>query len=113
MVTKILKKSGSYARYWQKQYAPELMLNEALSFIGSVKDQPLFPLLYHYNSPCTAAGSAEMGRKIQEKIGDEKPYTGGNGYFPCRYPMATYAAMVSYLDFQTGAIVDELKKRGL
>jgi arylsulfatase len=32
------------------------------------------------------------------KFGDEKPYLGNAGYGICRYPHATYAAMVSYFD---------------
>ena len=44
-------------------------------------------------------------------MGEEKPYLGDKGYFPCQYPMATYAAMVSYLDYQVGCIVQELKDR--
>lgn len=32
-----------------------------------------------------------------KKFGDEKPYLGETGYFPTRYPRATYAAMISYL----------------
>ena len=33
------------------------------------------------------------------KFGPEEPKKGG-GYLPCRYPHATYAAMVSYFDEQ-------------
>ena len=51
--------------------------------------------------------------KYREKIGEEKPYLGERGYFPCQYPMATYAAMVAYLDHQVGCIVEELKKQGI
>lgn len=48
-----------------------------------------------------------------EKFGDEAPYTGTAGYMPCRYPHATYAAMISYFDEQVGKLVDHLKKNGL
>ncbi len=102
-------KIESYARYNLKQYAPELMLNEALSFIRSTENKPFF-LFFTTNVPLQApAGWVEKYRK---KIGDEKPYLGEKGYFPCRYPRATYAAMVSYLDYQVGCIVEELKKLG-
>lgn len=43
-----------------------------------------------------------------KKFGDEKPFLGGS-YFPCRYPRATYAAMVSTLDEEVGKIVKKLK----
>ena len=43
-----------------------------------------------------------------KKFGDEKPFLGVS-YFPCRYPRATYAAMVSTLDEEVGKIVKKLK----
>jgi arylsulfatase len=45
-----------------------------------------------------------------EKLGDEEPYPGDKGYFPSRYPRATYAAMISYLDERIGQLIDYLKK---
>lgn len=38
---------------------------------------------------------------------------GDKGYFPCRYPKATYAAMVSYMDEQVGCLIELLKECGL
>jgi arylsulfatase len=46
----------------------------------------------------------------RKKIGPEEPYIGDNGYFPCQYPRATYAAMISYLDEQVGDLVRHLKE---
>ena len=48
-----------------------------------------------------------------EKFGDEKPYTGQAGYLPCRYPHATYAAMISYFDEQIGQLIEKLKAEHL
>jgi len=48
-----------------------------------------------------------------KKFGDEAPYDGKRGYFPCRYPKATYAGMVSYLDEQVGELIAELKAQGI
>ncbi|MBG0861163.1 MAG: arylsulfatase [Bacteroidales bacterium] len=106
-------KSESYARYNLREYAPALMLDEALSFIRSSKGQPF---LLHFTTiiphvPLQAP--KEWVDKYRKKIGDEKPYLGESGYFPCQYPMATYAAMVGYLDYQVGCIVEELKKQGI
>ena len=47
------------------------------------------------------------------KFGDEKPYTGNKDYFPCRYPRATYAAMISYWDEQIGGLINKLKELGI
>lgn len=48
-----------------------------------------------------------------KKFGDEKPYTGQAGYLPCRYPHATYAAMISYFDEQIGQLIEKLKAEHL
>ena len=106
-------KSESYARYHLKDYAPELMLNEALSFIKSQAGQPFF-LYYTTTIPHVPLQAPEEWiEKYRKKIGDEKPYIGDKGYFPCQYPMATYAAMVGYLDYQVGCMVEELKNQGI
>jgi len=106
-------KSESYARYNLKEYAPALMLNEALSFIQSSKDQPFFLHFTTIIPHVPLQAPKEWVDKYRKKIGDEKPYLGDRGYFPCQYPMATYAAMVAYLDHQVGAIIEELKKQGV
>ena len=106
-------KSESYARYHLKEYAPELMLNEALGFIRSAKDEPFFLHFTTIIPHVPLQAPAEWIEKYRAKIGDEKPYLGDKGYFPCQYPLATYAAMVSYLDYQVGSIVQELKDHGL
>ena len=52
-----------------------------------------------------------------DKFGDEEPYYNKPGkrisYFPVRYPRATYAAMVSYLDENIGKLVSYLKDNNL
>ncbi len=105
--------SASYARYNLKEYSPELMLNEALSFIRSSKDQPFFLDFATTIPHVPLQAPKEWVDKYREIIGDEKPYLGDKGYFPCQYPMATYAAMVAYLDYQVGLIIEELKKEGV
>lgn len=104
---------ASYARYTQKDYAPALMLDEALGYIRQSKDKPFF---LHFTTTLphvSLQAPAEWVEKYHQKIGDEKPYFEKSGYTPCRYPMATYAAMVSYLDYQVGCMVQELKKLGI
>jgi len=105
-------KIESYARYNLKQYAPELMLNEALSFIRSAENKPFFLFFTTIIPHVPLQAPAGWVEKYRKKIGDEKPYLGEKGYFPCRYPRATYAAMVGYLDYQVGCIVEELRKLG-
>lgn len=106
-------KTESYARYNLTDYSPELMLKEALGFLESSKDKPFF-LHFTTTIPHVPLQAPQaLVAKYHEKIGDEEPYPGNRGYFPCRYPMATYAAMVSYLDYQVGELVKKLKELGL
>ena len=51
--------------------------------------------------------------KYRALFGDEEPYIGDKGYFPNRYPRATYAAMISYLDNQLGELITRLKELDL
>jgi arylsulfatase A-like enzyme len=104
---------ASYRKYNLNQYAPELMLDEALSFLVNNKDQPFF-LYYASPIPHVALQAPEdFVEKYIRKIGPEEPYLGDLGYFPNRTPRATYAAMVDYLDFQIGEIIQKLKELGL
>lgn len=103
----------SYAKYTQKQYAPDLMYQEILAFVERFKDKP-FALFWTTPVPHVPLQAPEKWiRYYVEKFGDEKPYTGETGYFPCRYPRATYAAMISYWDEQIGGLVAKLKELGL
>jgi arylsulfatase len=102
----------SYANYTLNEYAPDVMFKEAINFIESSGDQPFF--LYYATTIPHAALQApgEWVDKYVEKFGDEEPYLGNKGYFPNRYPHATYAAMVSYMDNNIGLLMDKLKDLG-
>jgi arylsulfatase len=89
------------------------MIREALNFIEENKDRPFF-LYYPTTIPHVALQAPEEWiEKYHKKFGNEEPYLGDHGYLPCRYPRATYAAMISYLDDQVGQIVNKLKELGL
>ncbi len=104
---------ASYQKYNLSEYAPELMLDETLSFLEENGDKPFF---LYFASPIPHVPlqvPEEFVEKYAKKIGPEEPYLGDQGYFPNRTPRATYAAMVSYLDFQMGEIVKKIKALGL
>jgi len=104
---------ASYARYNQKDYAPELMLQRALSFIDENKENPFF-LFYTTTIPHAAMQAPKKWvDKYVAKFGDEAPYLGNQGYFPQRYPHAAYAGMISCLDDQVGQIVERIRNLGL
>ncbi len=104
---------ASYNIFTQKDYAPAMMQQEVLHFIEANKDQPFF---MYYASPLPhlplQVPTAYVERYVKE-FGEEDPYVGDKGYFPTRYPHATYAGMITYLDDQVGEIVSKLKELGL
>ncbi len=102
-------KNESYARFSQKEYAPALMLDEALEFMTRNKENPFF---LYFASPLTHVplqAPKEYVDRYRKEFGEEAPYTGGDNYFPNQYPRATYAAMVTCLDNQVGQLVSQLK----
>lgn len=104
---------GSYSKYNQKDYAPERIHEKALSFITENKDNPFF---LYYASPLPhlpLQAPKEYVDKYRSIFGDEEPYLGDKGYFPNRYPRATYAAMIDYLDHQLGELISKLKELNL
>ncbi|MFL9483843.1 arylsulfatase [Chitinophagaceae bacterium LWZ2-11] len=103
----------NYAGYQQNDYAPDFLIKAALNYIDKNKNKPFF---LYFASPLPHVSLQAPQKWIDyyhKKFGDEKPFLGGDGYFPCRYPRATYAAMISALDEQVGQIVQRLKALGL
>ena len=102
----------NYAIYQQKDYGPDYLIRAAVNFININKNKPFF---LYYASPLPHV-SLQAPKKwvdyYHAKFGDEKPFLGGS-YFPCRYPRATYAAMISRLDEEVGILIETLKKNGL
>ncbi|NPA35923.1 MAG: arylsulfatase [Chlorobi bacterium] len=104
---------NSYTKYHQTDYAPELMFNAITKFVDEHRDRPFF---LYWATPIPHAPLQAPQRWVDyyvKKFGDEEPYTGNKGYFPCRYPHATYAAMISYLDENVGKLVMQLKDLGI
>jgi arylsulfatase A len=52
---------------------------------------------------------------IKQYVGqfDEKPYLGERNYASTKYPLSTYAAMITYLDKQVGKVMEQVKRLGL
>jgi arylsulfatase len=102
----------NYEVYRQRDYSPDFLIKAALQFIEKNKKQPFF---LYYPSPLPHVSLQAPQQWIDhyhKKFGDEKPFL-GDSYFPCRYPHATYAAMISALDEQVGEIVRKLKEEGV
>lgn len=107
---------ASYEKYTQPDYAPELIFDKMMGFIDANKKDPFF---VYWASPIPHVPLQAPQRWIDyyvNKFGDEAPYyfkKEVGSYFPARYPHATYAAMISYLDENVGKLVTYLKEEGL
>ena len=104
--------AAGYERYRGKQYAPDLMVAEALKFIRQHKSEPFF---LYYATPVPHAAIQVPEDSLQHYRGrwDEKAYLGQKGYLPHPAPRAGYAAMVTRMDQHVGRILDLLKELGL
>lgn len=103
---------ASYRKYTQKVYSPDAMYEEIVGFVEKNKQQPFF-LAWTTTLPHTPLQAPKRWVDYyMKKFGTEEPYFKSKGY-PCRYPHATYAAMISYLDEQIGRLVEKLKELGL
>jgi arylsulfatase A len=102
-----------------KDYAPELIQKQAMTFMENNKSKPFFMYLA-YTLP-HAALQLPAGDKIFEyykKKFNEQPKNikmdwNGQGYQPQVYPHAAYAAMVTKLDNYVGEVLQHLKVLGL
>ena len=104
---------ASYARFTQRDYAPEKIHDRALSFLDAHSDEPFF---LYYPSPLPhlpLQAPTTYVNEYRDQLGNEEVYIGDKGYFPTPYPRATYAAMISYLDRQLGELVQKLKDKGV
>ncbi len=103
----------SYAHFAQPDFAPDIMFKELVNFVEENRDQPFF---LYWATPIPHVPIQAPQRWVDhyvKKFGDEEPYLGQQGYCPSRYPHATFAAMVSYMDEQVGLLVNKLKELGL
>ncbi len=106
------KDASGYDRFRGKQYAPDLMIDEALGFIRKNKDAPFF---LYYATPVPHAAIQVPEDSLRRYAGrwDDEPYLGHKGYLPHPSPRAGYAAMISRMDRDVGRIMTQLKELGL
>ena len=103
----------NYDKYSRKVYSCDLMFDHIKEFITENKDNNFFLMWTTPLPHVPLYAPKELVEYYHNIIGDEEPYLGNQGYLPCRYPKATYAAMITYLDNQVGELVDFLKKENL
>lgn len=105
--------SDSTFNYFKgKDYAIDKIADKAQEFITEHQKEPFFLYL-----PMTIPHVSLQvpDEAVKEYIGlfEEKPYYGDKGYASVKYPLSTYAAMITYLDKQVGEIMKQIKTLGL
>jgi arylsulfatase A len=101
----------SYRAYSGKQYAPDLMAEDALGFIRRNRERPFF-LNLTFTIPHAALQVPEDSLAEYLGVLPDTPYRGEKGYLPHRAPHAAYAAMITRFDGYIGrvmALVRELR----
>lgn len=104
---------ANYERFYQKDYANDFIFDDLVRFVDANRNKPFFVM---WTTPLPHVSLMAPKKWVDyyvEKFGDEKPYLGQSGYAACRYPRATYAAMVSYFDWQVGELLKKLEKDGI
>lgn len=101
-----------HKKYCGKTFAATKFMENCIDFIKGSKKQPFF-LYYAPTIPHAALQAPVEWIKKYPKEWDTKPYLGEAGYLPTPRPRATYAAMISYLDFTVGEIRKSLEQLGL
>jgi len=104
----------SYDRFKGQEYAPDRIRAEALRFIDQHRDRPFF-LYYPSVLPHVALHVPDAELQPYTGLGwTDPPFTAAKGgYTPHFTPRAAYAAMISHLDSDVGAVLQRLKDFGL
>jgi arylsulfatase A len=104
----------SYDAFKGCDYAPDRIHEAALAFVREQKDRPFF-LYYPSIIPHVALHIPDEELQPYLALGwNDPPFTREKGgYTPHFTPRAAYAAMISRLDREVGAILDELETLGI
>ncbi len=100
--------------YRSENYAPDLILQEALEFIDEHRQRPFF-LYLPFVEPHVALQPPQEWLDAYPAEWDQQhgAYRGENGYLPHPRPRAAYAAMISDLDEHVGKVIERLERHGL
>lgn len=107
-----LQSPATYAPFSGREYAPDLINEQARRFVEEHCQRPFF-LYYTTTVPHLALQVPEDSLKDFEGKFPEEPYAGERNYLPHRTPRAAYAAMIARLDREIGRLMDLVAKLGL
>ena len=93
-------------------YAHDVIRDAAVRFVRANRDRPFF-LVFATPLPHLALQVPDVDLAPYAGAFPETPYDGKKGYLPHPTPRAAYAAMITRLDRDVGAIVDAVRAAGL
>ena len=102
----------SYQGFTGKDYAPDLIAEQARRFIREHQARPFF-LYFPTTVPHLALQVPEDSLAGYLGQWPDPPYRGTNGYLPHRSPRAAYAAMITRMDREVGRLMDLVKELNL
>ncbi|WDE96504.1 arylsulfatase [Lentisphaera profundi] len=98
-----------FSQFYAKNYAPDLILEQALKFISDNKDKPFFAYV-PFVEPHLAMHPPHSWVDFYPKEWDQPKKSYNANYLPHLRPRAGYAAMISDLDEHVGSIMSLLKE---
>jgi arylsulfatase len=104
--------TDGWAAYRGETYAPDRMIEEALSFVRANADRPFF-LYFPSMVPHVAIQVPDDSLAQYAGTLDDEVYLGQGGYLPHPEPRAGYAAMITRMDRDMGRILALLDELGL
>ncbi|MCY4234121.1 MAG: arylsulfatase [Bacteroidetes bacterium] len=107
-----LNDPNQYDQYKGIDYAPDLMADEAESFIRQHADTPFF-LYFPHTVPHLALQVPDEELNQYKGILSESAYDGSRGYLPHIRPQSAYAAMITRMDQHIGRIMEVIIELGL
>lgn len=105
---------SSYTAFQGQEYAPDRIRDQALEFIRENRERPFF-LYFPSTLPHVALHVPQESVQFYQQLGwQDPPFTAERGgYTPHFTPRAAYAAMITRLDSDVGAILQSLDKHAL
>lgn len=98
----------------RKTYSQDLIHEQAKSFIRENKNKPFFAMLTYTLPHAELNLPHDSIYQVYKDAFEEGPFLpAGGSYYRSDKPYASFAAMVSRLDFYVGEIMAELKESGL
>jgi len=104
--------AAGWAAYRGATYAPDRMIDAALTFVRDNADRPFFlyfpSMVPHVSIQVPDDSLAQYAGTLDDEV-----YLGERGYLPHPEPRAGYAAMITRMDRDMGRVLDLLDELGL